>query len=711
MSRTSLILMAKRNGTSQFSYASEFKFFADNGMTIGWYVAATPSSLYDATGNKTWVTWEGFNPVSVERAIYVRVYDHASSTWGEIVKALDFRPINNDDHGVPCIAQLGDGRVVVIGEGHAGSTTMSWSITNNPRDESAWTVAASLQGQDYTYPHPHFHDGKLHNFIRRTDSADTKMPLIKRDITFTGVSASVGSEVTLIDFGTDSRNYQGNHIKIGSLVYIPMAFSNYNDTFRRHLYVFVYDLDNDTISNIDGSTSITIANFPIDLTLANSDFRVIDFGTDNGNLPSTALDENGDFHFLYPRDTNEPTDLFHAVYDNSTDTLGTPVKIGETQFRYESGGIAKGAAGTMVAYFAKEDYHEYSRGGDMAKRVYNISAGTWGAQETIAQADKFYPWDNPTAVLNGLPEFNVIFTQRAPNTNSDASGRFRNLYCAGYGTNGFVHSSITGQYEPHASTNALRSRLSTSVSEGILKVYDDLFVTLDDGGILSKLDILYVPGPTEEMLRMNIIKNAHNMTTFSGTPLYRPFIGVQGDGVSALISTNFNPTADAATSNYATTSAFVGASCNIKEPLTKMLVGVTTAGGGGSFYFWPVGSTGLTGGGRINDNGGSPFFDNSPRNPEDFIVLQRETNTLRRVYVNGGDVGTNTNTTAALPNRTFLLCGSEANSNYSDAVISTFALGASLTTSEHLILSNALRVFEDKIRYYKGAPAIINEDL
>jgi hypothetical protein len=111
--------------------AAPYDYFANTAATLGF---AATSSFYDATGDATWVAWEGWD--GSQRIAYVRTYDHTNNRWGKRY-LISTEMLTDDDHGAPSIVMDHEGYVHCFFGAH--NSELKYAVTNAARDPSAWT--------------------------------------------------------------------------------------------------------------------------------------------------------------------------------------------------------------------------------------------------------------------------------------------------------------------------------------------------------------------------------------------------------------------------------------------------------------------------------------------------------------------------------------------------------------------------------------------
>lgn len=317
------------------------------------------------------------------RRVHCTVLDVSSGAFGQI-HAIAAQPMQNDDHGVPAIVMDHEGYVHCFHGPHDGDMLIhSTSAANDP---AAWIARGSLSG-DYTYPHPSAIDGAIYLFMRRRIAAQSRRVLVLRKTTSlaNGVPAFGGGQ-TIVDFGIDSRVYASVHGEVGSDIHISATWANYADSVRRHVYHFVFDTADGSVRNADGSVIVAAASLPITLSQANASFRVVDFGSDRGDIVAFCIGTDGAYHLAYARGASTAFSLYHTMF--AAGAWSPPVDIGAIPGTdhgtfTDSITLVPLPDGAVALWYPYDPAQAWTYGGDMVRRIFN---GAWGGQETIRVA-------------------------------------------------------------------------------------------------------------------------------------------------------------------------------------------------------------------------------------------------------------------------------------------------------------------------------------
>lgn len=386
------------------------EYFANTGATIPFLGPALyPSALYDSGSDTTWLGFEGWD--GTKRLAQVTSYDHSTGYWSDIV-AAGFSPLTDDDHGTPALCLDDEGYLHAFHGSHNTDQQYSstrWAVTGSPGDGSMWAIRAPIAGT-YTYPHPVSVGSDIYLFLRKYISANPKYPLyLRKTASLVAGEATWNAEVALVDFGDDTRFYMGTVLKSGTDIWIVATKADDTDTFREHVYLFIYDTTTGAIKNHDASTSVASGSLPIDLTTADSDFRLFTHsgGNDDGGAPSLRFDTNGDPHILFKDGTGSSYAVKHIMKTGGSWT--SPTTIATVDSRYNCPILVQRPGGAMEAWYALDPDDAFTRFGNMVRRT-RSSGGTWGAEQTILEADTV-GLGNPTGVLDGDAGARVIFAE------------------------------------------------------------------------------------------------------------------------------------------------------------------------------------------------------------------------------------------------------------------------------------------------------------
>lgn len=444
-------------------------YFADNVSTYGWYVATTPNAIYDSVGNKTWVAYEGWD--GSNRAVYVTVFDHATSTWSARVKA-GVSSLHDDDHGVPSMVMDGSGYVHIFYGSH--NQDFLWVKTTSVRNPSAWTTMSnSPSGGQLSYPHPNLYGSQIFVFARSyvggTAPNDKYTGVLYKNTT-----SAWGSKITFFDLGSNTRTYFGNFVTDSSgKFHFLITNADLTDTYRRDIFYLIYDPVTGSISNHDGSHVVAEASFPIGLSDANTYFRIYEHDTSgataaekySGNIPSLCLDSNGKPHVVFFNGlttgigyTGGGFEDIDIMYMNKVGaSWSTPEIIGNCSQKYDGSSIVALDSGKVQVLMTSDAVSDNSqRGGNMLKRT-RAADGTWSATETVKEQALPYALDAPNVVHNGHSDLRFVFLETAPDysvdsipVSDDDKAGYQRVFA--YGDRGFVRNTANITITPSVSS-------------------------------------------------------------------------------------------------------------------------------------------------------------------------------------------------------------------------------------------------------------------
>lgn len=408
--------------------------------------ATYPAAFYDSTNNETWQSWESWT--GVNRCVKCAVYDHDTETWGEEI-ILSHNSPSNDNHGTPALCMDSDGHVHAFFGAH--NTTMRHAVTVNPRDNSAWAFINAI-GSDTTYPNPVLVGSTIYLFTRE----NTQQNLIRRKITGTGLSASVGAGQTVASF-TGGRFYIGTTKAIGTDIHIFATYADSSDTFRRDIYHFVYDTTDDSVENSTGGVSTAVGSQPISKATADSSYLIFDQTTNSTSAPTFVNTPDGKLHVAFHDGASSPYDIRHMVFSggawssSTVATTTTGVAAGAGGFTTGEIALVANSDNSVELWYADDDSSAYTFGG-LAKRIIRSSGGTWGSEETIATPEGSVGITRFSAVLNGHADYKVIFSEDNGSEADSAAGGIR---AYAYGDGGFVGRTVDLGSAPAAATETV----------------------------------------------------------------------------------------------------------------------------------------------------------------------------------------------------------------------------------------------------------------
>jgi hypothetical protein len=381
--------------------------------------ATWPSALYDANSDKTYVAWEA---QAQFRHIKIAAYNHATGTWSTPV-VLGVSLLQDDDHGMPALEILSDGRLVCFYGSHASN--QEWSISGQSGghpDITTWTKQTALSGL-YTYPKPVNVDagsgaGTLYLFLRKSAAVNaSNSPLILKTATYTsGGSITFGADKEIINFNdaVPSGRVYASEVRLNSgNIEFCATRAEGDDSLRQHVYYFRYVVSTGAIENLGASVSTASGSQPITLTTANTSYREkTSSGSNITGGVSWCRDSNSYLHIFYGDDTTEPFDLKHDWHNGTAwqgeTTVASIEDHGTGGFVEDWCLVPNGA--TVQAYYPINNNGAFTgRGGDdIGRKTWN---GSWGAETLVLEGDEVTAVGIPQSVKNADGDFRVMFSQ------------------------------------------------------------------------------------------------------------------------------------------------------------------------------------------------------------------------------------------------------------------------------------------------------------
>jgi Concanavalin A-like lectin/glucanases superfamily/BNR repeat-containing family member len=404
-------------------------FFASDPMlSPGWEQVSGPAAIYVASLHKTFVTWQ-FVGVGSNKGVHIAAYDHTGGTWSERYTLGNF-VLADDDHGHPALVRDADGYFHCTFGSHANGAKAAHSVA--PDDISAWTQ--NPDGGTNTSYHQLNLVGSAIYWTFRDDTDLNRRKLAVRSGTPVSGDLTYGSAVTLVDFGADSRVYYSSSRVVGTDIHFVAAKANAADTSRINVYYFIYKTATGALTNYNASTSTASGSLPVDLSTANTSYRLFAHGGSNtGEVPCLEFDSNGDAHVVFMDGTDGGSYAIKHIKNNAG-TWSSPATIATITDEQTGAGftapysLVAGPSGRMECWFAGSGMHAH-------RAIY--SAGTWSGAQLIAQkASRNFLRAQP--VRNADSKLRTIFSEVLPATDSGA-GLIR-LFA--YGDGGPVNTAI-----------------------------------------------------------------------------------------------------------------------------------------------------------------------------------------------------------------------------------------------------------------------------
>jgi hypothetical protein len=528
-------------------------WFSELGSTSTWYANSTwPSAIYSSTANKTLVAITDFTAPGGTPTKQVRLYgyDHASPGW---ISSADLYVDDSngtgtqpeaDDHGVGALCEDHEGYFHAFGGVHNGA--MKHICSNTPGGVSAFTAQATI-GTTYAYPHPVRIGSQLNLFCRSFDGSFQYNLILRRTSALSGGAATWGSELPVLSFGNNTRVYLGQSIAVGTDIYLTCTQADFGDTLRKHVYVLVYDTVTGNVRNLANTKTVLAASLPVNLSDADTFFRVIGFaGGEEGVTPSMCI-ENGRLHIGYIQGVDGAANVRHRYFDIATGAQqGGVNELGSTNNPRNTVTIAPGSSGIQARWTtnvgAVSEYQTndlpavaYASGGDMYGASWTVGSG-WAASSLIRAATRSHKVDSPNYVFNAHSDIRWMYAERASDTQYKLGGNLRSW---AYGDRGVVRRNWGDESE----VTTWISRLSGSPNAARKSRINALVRNLKGCGAWSLKDAIYIGANAATLAdaMQNLKANNFNQTT-SGTISLDGARGPKGDGISGYSDTGYNPT-------------------------------------------------------------------------------------------------------------------------------------------------------------------------
>lgn len=381
-----------------------------------------PAALYVPATDTTWLSYEGF--LASERWHRLKTFNHTTETWSDTV-ACGRSLLADDSHGVPALFRDADGRVHWFGGAH--NSQLLHNYTTYPDDPSDWTAGANLTG-NCAYPRPVFDGTNLYLFVRGViSSAPIQFPLrLRKSTSIVNGVISFAAEVTLVDFGSDSRVYLGFAHDDGTHIHLVATFAPGDDSYRRHVYYFRYVKATGALTNAAGTRTDT--TLPVDLSTANTHYRIVDQGSLETATPSGCATSDGTIHIAYLEGSGTSFAVKHLTISGGTVSTPTTATTLTNGSRLDTATLVVRSDDAVELYYPDNSAGTFTRGGSsIARRVYN---GSWGSASTVQTIEGSKALDSASRVENGHDGLRVIFCERATNDNDSSAGSLR-IYAAG----------------------------------------------------------------------------------------------------------------------------------------------------------------------------------------------------------------------------------------------------------------------------------------
>jgi hypothetical protein len=422
--------------------ATIFDQFTATGATWPWYGDTHRSCMHFDDTNVTWYMWE--TSFGDTRYCFVMTSNETTGAWSDIY-FCGSNTLVDDDHGNPSI-QRDTGGYVYNFYGAHGFDPVQVARTTTPDTPSTWTDLTEVSG-NWTYPCCDLVGSDFYLFMRgdETQGETDSQYVYKKAVNPQG-TPSWGAQVKIINFGAGTRVYSGNHIVVGTDIYICFCFADDGNTYRQDVFCGIYNTLTGSFRNLSGSTTVAAGSLPINLATARSDFRIVDQLTDSlhGAVPQMCFDTLGRLHFSYVQgEAAGPFFMQHIMWNVST--LSTPIVVGEfpSNAIYHQTDRQTCVAlddGSVDLYWVTASQYNYDWGGNISRRTLSPH-GELGIVTLIRPASSAFPLNAVTAVQNGSAKARVVFAETVthavwPATESGI------LKCYAFGDYGYSHAPV-----------------------------------------------------------------------------------------------------------------------------------------------------------------------------------------------------------------------------------------------------------------------------
>ncbi len=400
------------------NFASDGAGYFDN--TVG------RPAFYDATKNRTWVSWMGWeNPGSGNKYVtVVSVLDHRTNLWSTNVQAGTNSSLVNDPHGAPSISNMHANGWTYIGYGTHAATDMRLTRNTTAFSPAVWDDTGTLAVATYgsiTFQKLFVVGNNLYVFYITDGSGSgtiTNEGAIAYTVlainTSTGALTPSGTFKKALSIGNNGWILPGTFM-LRSNGRIAMTWSVGTAGVGVYPIANVYygELDpaTGTLYNSGGGFSVVVGSQPISQATMDTNFKIYT-GTSISGIAALIEDDANAMHALFSIDAVLPSQLIHI-----TDANGwTP----EVVFTYNisvtapaGASICKAPSGGVAAYWPDGLSADtlYAQGaGNMLKAV-RSSGGVWGSTSTVLAKNSTYSLANPVSVINGSANGRMLFSE------------------------------------------------------------------------------------------------------------------------------------------------------------------------------------------------------------------------------------------------------------------------------------------------------------
>lgn len=416
-------------------------FYSYDSATAPFATSVDPTGFYLEQEHETWMFNEAWS--GVRRTLSATIYDHATGAFKGPFHAV-INLLTDDHHGVPCGVPDAFGRVHLFGGSHG--SPVQHVVTANPLDPTLWIEQPSpLVG---TYPHPIAVGNAIYLFIRggAYNQDTSRLEMVKINTAADGTLTREPLKVIgNLNGGAVERWYQGQWVRRGTDLHHVWCRGDANDFKRQDVYYLIYDTLTGDVRNFDGSVVVSSALLPVQRTVLDASFRLVDQTSTGriGGLPCLVFDPLNRPHVLY-KDGTTPgnTQPKHMLFDNgvwaTTDIPGLPAQAnrGDAQT-----GVAL-ADGSVQQYWTGER-SGFVAGGDIWLSEWDAATGVWGTPTKIHEPERDFALDRACPILDGHPDLLVHWGERVLGEATEAD-----LRAYAYGQQGFVRrpsSSVADQ--------------------------------------------------------------------------------------------------------------------------------------------------------------------------------------------------------------------------------------------------------------------------
>ncbi len=245
-------------------------------------------------------------------------------------------------------------------------------------------------------------------------------------------------------------------------------------------------------------------------------------------------------------------------------------------------------------------------------------------------------------------------------------------------------------YKPAASAfcteyQAVYDAMGTKPSAAVAANQNTLVETLIAGGVWSLLDIFYLlAGNTENNSLLNWITPASFKGVAYNSPTFTAFEGFTGNGTSTYINTVFTPSTDAV--QFTRYDAMVGVYARTVTQNNGAIAGVK-ATGTGSFLTYYSGKVS----GFLNSTGGAGSTQTLVAGI--YSVIRYADDDIQ-LFQNTTQIDADTDATGGVAASEMYILGNN-DGGFTDAQLSFYWVGGSLTTAKLTILVDAIEVYMD----------------